>query len=462
LYQGLANAKVNLDRIAALKTLEAREGLEKEVEGIQKNSLQTIGQASPFLTEQLAIEKQLLDMEIQRARADLEMQLAKMPISEELKDELRSMQALAAQAQRFEQERKGWQDEGMMGGVKSWALETSQQTSGAATGKEMMGYFQNTMASSLGQGIKGALEGTKGSFLKLGQELAESFITKSVDWGVSQLFGMFARAILGETVPQVTAAQTAAKILTKAGTDLATKMEEGATQAAAILKGGGRAPAAGSFGVGAGYGAPAAASAGAGAAVGDASKQISALAENTSALTQGTAGTALHLVQLTASTLATLAQTPATIANTAALIASLFKPSVAGTTYHSGGPIVAHHGWPSHHIAHHTSRYSWIHHATHRYHDGGPIFAHSGLRLAADEVPIIAQTGERVLSREQNRDYEAGMGGGGGNLHFNHTDNSRYNFPPGASASDFKRALAQHREELIKNMQDLIRRGRRL
>ena len=38
----------------------------------------------------------------------------------------------------------------------------------------------------------------------------------------------------------------------------------------------------------------------------------------------------------------------------------------------------------------------------------GAIRAHSGLKLAADEVPIIAQTGERVLSRAENVAYEAG------------------------------------------------------
>jgi len=50
-----------------------------------------------------------------------------------------------------------------------------------------------------------------------------------------------------------------------------------------------------------------------------------------------------------------------------------------------------------------------------RYHWGGvvdafagAIRAHSGLKLAADEVPIIAQTGERILSRAQNVAYEAG------------------------------------------------------
>lgn len=50
--------------------------------------------------------------------------------------------------------------------------------------------------------------------------------------------------------------------------------------------------------------------------------------------------------------------------------------------------------------------------ATPYYHSGGLIRAHGGLNLASDEIPIIAQTGERVLSRSQNREYERGRGSG--------------------------------------------------
>jgi hypothetical protein len=41
------------------------------------------------------------------------------------------------------------------------------------------------------------------------------------------------------------------------------------------------------------------------------------------------------------------------------------------------------------------------------YHSGGIVRAHSGY-LASDEVPAILQTGERVLSRSQNAEYEKG------------------------------------------------------
>lgn len=48
-------------------------------------------------------------------------------------------------------------------------------------------------------------------------------------------------------------------------------------------------------------------------------------------------------------------------------------------------------------------------------HQGGVVYAHQGL-LARDEVPIVAQTGERILSRRENREYERnvlGKSGGG-------------------------------------------------
>lgn len=57
-------------------------------------------------------------------------------------------------------------------------------------------------------------------------------------------------------------------------------------------------------------------------------------------------------------------------------------------------------------VAGHTFTTAWS-----PYHTGGIIRAHNGLKI--DEVPIIAQTGERVLSRGQNRDYEDTMSGRG-------------------------------------------------
>jgi hypothetical protein len=39
-------------------------------------------------------------------------------------------------------------------------------------------------------------------------------------------------------------------------------------------------------------------------------------------------------------------------------------------------------------------------------HSGGMLYAHEGLKLRSDEVPFIGLTGERVLNRQETRDYE--------------------------------------------------------
>lgn len=49
------------------------------------------------------------------------------------------------------------------------------------------------------------------------------------------------------------------------------------------------------------------------------------------------------------------------------------------------------------------------------FHEGGKVGGSPG----RDRVPIMAERGERVLSREQNAAYERGMGGGGQVIHFN-------------------------------------------
>jgi hypothetical protein len=95
------------------------------------------------------------------------------------------------------------------------------------------------------------------------------------------------------------------------------------------------------------------------------------------------------------------------------------------------------------------------------FHEGGPIYAHAGWpRLAADEVPIIAQTGERVLSRRQNRDYEAGMaaGGGGGSVVYSPTYHINAIDARGVDA-----ILAKHGKAMTKVIsREVGRRGRRL
>ena len=75
-------------------------------------------------------------------------------------------------------------------------------------------------------------------------------------------------------------------------------------------------------------------------------------------------------------------------------------------------------------------------------------------RLRSDEVPIIAQTGERVLSREQNKAYERGMSSSVVN---------NYNFTITATdAHSFKQMLQRpgHRKALGDAVVDYVRAGK--
>lgn len=83
-----------------------------------------------------------------------------------------------------------------------------------------------------------------------------------------------------------------------------------------------------------------------------------------------------------------------------------------------------------------------------RFHDGGAI--------GKDEVPIIAQRGERVLSRNQNEVYERGM--------LNSSSvvvNQTNNIGPGVSRGEVLSALKQNKAQTKQEIQDGIRRGQR-
>lgn len=88
----------------------------------------------------------------------------------------------------------------------------------------------------------------------------------------------------------------------------------------------------------------------------------------------------------------------------------LIAKAVTGlTSFFSGGTIVGGVGGQTvstggQSIGGHVFNTAWT-----PYHNGGIIRAHNG--LAVDEVPIIAQTGERVLSRRQTRDLEGLLSG---------------------------------------------------
>jgi hypothetical protein len=128
------------------------------------------------------------------------------------------------------------------------------------------------------------------------------------------------------------------------------------------------------------------------------------------------AGMAIQLYEALSSTITTTTMTMAAGALTAAAFALMAAAAVdAIPFFHQGGVVYAHAGWP---------------------------------RLRSDEVPIIAQTGERVLSRQQNRDYEAGKASGGGGA-----GNMVVHYAPVVNAIDARgveAVLAKHGKAMVR------------
>jgi len=85
-------------------------------------------------------------------------------------------------------------------------------------------------------------------------------------------------------------------------------------------------------------------------------------------------------------------------------------------------------------------------HGAMRYHSGGPI-------LKADEVPIIARKGERMLTESQNRAYEQGSGGGVTIVNHN-------TFGTQISRGEIATALMQNQKATKASIADSMRRGR--
>ncbi len=177
------------------KHYELQQQVEKDIEGLHKTNLQAISQASPFLSDQLAIESKILEVEIQRNRADLDLKLSKMSISQDLKDQLRAEQAVADQAKRYDQERKKWETQGVSGGLKTWGIERlgEVESRGAKQTAEFLKNTESYLGDTLGQSLVDKLHNKKtdlmAMFSDLGDATVKSLSKKAIGFGFDTLAG---------------------------------------------------------------------------------------------------------------------------------------------------------------------------------------------------------------------------------------------------------------------------------
>jgi hypothetical protein len=258
------DAKLALDQAYEVKRQELRLKSSKAIEDLSVNALKAMAQSTPFLGQQLALESQLLDAEIRRGRADQDLQLQKLLNSHEITaaqaDDIRGVQAMADQYRRFAQQMKGWQTEGIGGGIKLWQMDVWQRevTEGADYFKSVMQRAGSWITDTLGQG------------------LADVFLGKKIDKKAmqEQLLGtafkeMMARAwkdtekLLAGRPPEglLQGGQQAAQTLEQGGAACGRQIISAAQEAAAVLSRitpggrlGGEVPAAGGGLGGAGLG----------------------------------------------------------------------------------------------------------------------------------------------------------------------------------------------------------------
>lgn len=396
---------------------EATKG-QYEIKGIYKASYDTLGSITPLMRDQTAYQKKALELEIEIEKYTLETKINELDINKAQADQLRGLQALTAQAKKFNAEMEADK------GIRGWAFGRAKEAEGRNTIKDMMGGLETGFQGAFASGLQGVLSQEKKTLKDIGKTMFQGLLGEIAKGSITRLFDSAAK-VLRPTPPGA---------LGVAGTtgDVAGKLGVAAEGLQVASEGFGLNTV--QFGL----------------AAGGLLLSGIGIAANSQALVY--AGTVLQLAGLaiqlyealtSTSTMASMGVAAGALVGAAGSLTAAAGALAAAAGSSSGGGIF------SGAIGAITSIFG--------FHQGGLIRAHGGWPgLAADEVPIIAQTGERVLSRRQNRAYEAGGGGGGTVIHY----------APVVSALDARgvdKVLEKHGRAMMKGINEKLRlRGRKL
>lgn len=351
-YKGFAGAKEVIAADVARKTWEQQVKNYQDILGLQKNIYDSLASLSPIIGEQNALKRKSLDLEIEINKYAMSLKITELEragiISKAQSDEFRGLQALEAQAKKtnlaMEQNK----------GISGWAFERNKTVGQQNTIKDLMGGAENFLQQSFSSGIQGVLAHDKNNLKKIGETIMQGFLGEMTKRSVTQVFDKLAEVInpnkgIGGLPASIEGSNNLTQLQTAAAAG-SVKAAQALDQSAQGLTGSskGLKDSAGGLGM---SGAQLGLSAG--------GLMLSGIGIMTNSQALVTAGMVLQVGGLALQTAATLLMLAAT---------TDFIPF-----FHSGGLITAHSGY-----------------------------------LANDERLIKVQTGERVLSRKQNRDFEAG------------------------------------------------------
>lgn len=370
----VAEEKKKLDTVAGNKAKEAQvievydrkhfdlsQEMETERTNLFKGYLDTMAGLSPILAVQLGYKRQALEYEFKLADAALERQRREGKITEETYEQAKAMQAVVAQAKKFDLEMSNNK------GISGWAYGRAKEADQRNTIKDMMGGLESGFQNAFSSGLQGVLSGEKKTLKDIGKTMFQGLMGEMTKGSITKLFDSASKMLRPEAP----------------GGDVAGGLSQAAIglQQASIGFNANTAQ----FGI----------------AAGGLLLSGIGIATNSQALVYAggvlqIAGLAIQLYEALTATTTVTSMTMAAGALTASAVALSFAASAL--TMSAMIDVST----------------SWIPFM----HKGGhlqPIYAHAGFPpLKPHEVPFIGLDTERVLSPRQTYDYEAGMRAAGG------------------------------------------------
>lgn len=246
IYEVFSRKRLSLD-------LEySAESLKNQIEAFE-----ALSEATPVLTEQLAVKQQLLELEKRLALLALERERVEKGMPLWLYEEAKAYLALQQQVKQFALERERWKTEGWLGGVKGWTWQRLGEISTRDYQQtlQLLQDLERGIADTLASGLINFLRGRKVDWEEFGWQIADGVIKRLSERLITSLFDVIAQwvsGMLGVVPPLQAAAVTAASTLQSGGVMAGLAIESSALRAAAYLSGAGLAGGFGGFGLGLG------------------------------------------------------------------------------------------------------------------------------------------------------------------------------------------------------------------
>ena len=206
---GLQNIKMNervikekerLDVInQQVRPLEAQKTWLSEVDKFTSS----IASNSPLITEQLKYQAESLDLQQKIGRADLDIWIAKnyeaLKLTQFDVEHLKNLQKQSQEAERLQQAMKRWKTEGIMGGFKIDAIE-SENTARTWQAEQTAAWLKNipsSVSQTLASGFMDYLKGKKPDLDALAWSMGEKMVQASIENFMVQLMPFINKGVLG-------------------------------------------------------------------------------------------------------------------------------------------------------------------------------------------------------------------------------------------------------------------------